>query len=201
LVAPLGVALLGLDQGGVDVEGVGGHRIPAEQAGGEGVPDLAEADQPSLTRLGIAHPPEPVAHRVRVGEDVVVEQREEGLFAFQLPEVFEGAATRLEQQDERVDEHRGRVAPVAPGAGQMLVGQDPQPEPVVVLGQERQAAMRGQRFVRPFELEGQHRLSYHRLTLWVKEAVIAHPLYIRSQSGPQGFSFILIAVLGWLFPL
>jgi hypothetical protein len=28
----------------------------------------------------------------------------------------------LEQQDERVDEHRGRVAPVAPGAGEMLLG-------------------------------------------------------------------------------
>jgi hypothetical protein len=73
----------------------------------------------------------------------------------------------------------------------MLVGQDPQPEPVVVLGQECQAAMRGQRFVRPFELEGQHRLSYHRLTLWVKGTVIAHPLYIRSQSGPQGFHSFL----------
>jgi hypothetical protein len=56
--------------------------------------------------------------------------------------------------------------------------------------------MGGQRLVCSFELEGQHRLSYHGLTLRVKGTVIAHPLYICSQSGPQGFSFIPIAVLG-----
>jgi len=33
--------------------------------------------------------------------------------------------------------------------------------------------------------------------LWVKGNVLRTPLYIRSQSGPQGFSFIPIAVLGF----
>lgn len=136
LVAPLGLALLRVDQGGVDVEGVLGHSIPAEQAGSEGVPDLAETDQPSLTHLGIAHPPEPVAHRVRIGEDVVVEQREERRFAFQRPEVFERSPAGLEHQDECVNEHRRRIAPVAPGTGEMLLSQSSQPEPVVVLGHE-----------------------------------------------------------------
>lgn len=85
---------------------------------------------------------------------------------------------------------------MAAGAGQVLVGQGPQPEPVVVLGQQGQAAMGRPSLVDPFELEGPYRLSYHHLTLWVKGLVVAHPLYIRSQSGPQGFSFIAIAGLG-----
>jgi hypothetical protein len=51
--------------------------------------------------------------------------------------------------------------------------------------------MGGQRLVCSLELEGQHCLSYYGLTLWVKGNVIAHPLYIRSQSGPQGFHSFL----------
>jgi hypothetical protein len=66
----------------------------------------------------------------------VVEQREQGLFAHQRPEVFERASAGLQQQDERVDEDRGRVAPVAPGAGEMVVSQNSQAEPMVVLGEQ-----------------------------------------------------------------
>jgi len=79
---------------------------------------------------------------------------------------------------------------------QQVINERPQTEAVSKLSQQGQAPMGGQGFVGPIELEGQHRLLYHGLTLWVKGNVVAHPLYIRSQSGPQGFSFIPIAVLG-----
>ncbi len=59
LGAPLGVTLLGLDQGRVHVEGVRLHAIPPEEAGREGVPHPAEPRQPCLARLRIAHPAEP----------------------------------------------------------------------------------------------------------------------------------------------
>jgi hypothetical protein len=126
LVAPLGVALLGLDQGRVHVQGVRGHPVPPQEAGRERVPPLAEPLQAGLPGRGVAHPAEPVPHRVGIRERVVAEQRQERIFARQRPEVFQGPPAGLEQQDARLDEacpepsrrDRGGGASVAPGARQ-----------------------------------------------------------------------------------
>jgi hypothetical protein len=119
----------------VHVEGVLGHPIPAEQAGGEGIPDPPEADQPGLTRLRIAHAPQPVAHGIGIGARLMAEQRQEGFFTLQLSEIFEGPAAGLEQQDDRLDEDRGGVASVAARLRQVPIGQRPQAEGMGVLRQ------------------------------------------------------------------
>jgi len=52
------------------------------------------------------------------------------------------------------------------------------------LGDQRQPAMRRQRVHRLFQLESEHRLSSHHLTLSVKGLVVAHhsvyPLFMRA---------------------
>ncbi len=108
LGAPLRVALLGLDEGGVYVEGVRLDVIPPQEAGAEGVPHLAEPLQPGLARLRIAHPAEPVPHRVGIRERVLAEQREEGLLTLEVPQVLQGPPAGVEQQDDRLDDDRGR---------------------------------------------------------------------------------------------
>lgn len=91
----------------------------------------------------------------------MVKQRQQRGFAFQLPEVFEGAAPRLQEQDEGIDKHGRGVAPWASGTGQLLISQGPQPQTVVILGQQGQTSVGGQGLVAPLQLEREHRLSYH----------------------------------------
>jgi hypothetical protein len=59
------------------------------------------------------------------------------------------------------------------------------------LREQGEAPMGHQGVVRSFELEGQHRLSCHGLTLWVNRNVIAHPLYIRSQAAHKVVALFL----------
>ncbi len=82
MVAPLGLPLLSLDQRRVDVEGVGGDPIAAEEAGGQDIPHLAEPLQAGLAGGGVTHASQPVAHGIGLGERRVVEQRQPRGFAF-----------------------------------------------------------------------------------------------------------------------
>jgi hypothetical protein len=120
---------LGLDEGGVHLQGVGGDSIAAEGAGGEGVAHLPG--------LGVAHPAEPVPHGI--GERVVAEQREEGVFALQLPQVLQGPSAGLQQQDDRLDEDLGRIAPVTSRLREPAIEERPQTETVGELREQGEA--------------------------------------------------------------
>lgn len=63
-------------------------------------------------------------HRtVAIGQGLLAEDHHPRGFAGELAQVFQTLPARLEQQDEGAHDHRGRVAPVAPGAGQVRISQ------------------------------------------------------------------------------
>lgn len=83
-----------------------------------------------------------------------------------------------------------------PATAQMLISQGPQPQPVVILGQQGQTPMGRHRFVGPFELEGQHCLVSWALPCGLKGLWLLTPFISASRAAYKVFTLIPISVLG-----
>ena len=56
-------------QRGIRIQGVGLVSIVPQESRRQGVPHLTQADQSGVPGLRIAHPSQPIAHGIRIGDD------------------------------------------------------------------------------------------------------------------------------------
>jgi hypothetical protein len=73
----------------------------------------------------------------------------------QYTQILQCPSAASEHQDQRQDMNRRAVARRAAGRRQFTVDQVANPETVQIFAEQRQPALRGQRFVRPRQLERQ----------------------------------------------
>ena len=72
----------------------------------------------------------------------------------QLAQILQAPPSGLEHQDQPIHKHRRGIAPIAPRTRQISIRQPAEAEPMVELGQQRQAPMGREGLVCPFQLEG-----------------------------------------------
>ena len=144
----------------------------------QAIPPLPQPDEPGLPRLRLAHPPQPIAQRIGIGTHGSLHQPQPR-FTSSLPQIFQAPPSGLEHQDQPIHKHRRGRAPMAPRTRQIPIRQPADAQSMIELGQQGQAPMSRQCLVRPFQLEGQHSLTYHCLTLSVHGCVWRRIRYIR----------------------
>jgi hypothetical protein len=105
-----------------------------------------------LPGLRIAHPSQPIAERIGIGERRSVQEPHQPHFTSQRPEILEAAAPRLEQEDQPIDKDGGGLAPIAPRTRYVPIHEGAQPQAMVELRQQGQTPMGRQNLLRSFQL-------------------------------------------------
>ena len=186
LVAPGCVPLLAGNPRRLHVQRIGLVPITAPQPCRQAIPHRPQPDEPGGPRRRIAHPPPPIAPRIGIGTHGSVQPPPQPRVTSYRPQIFQAPSSSLAHQDPSIPTHCRGIAPMAPRTRQIAIRQPADAQSMIALGQQGQAPMSRQGLVRPFQLEGPHRVSYPHRTLSVTGCVWRYTCSIRAQRGRPG---------------
>jgi hypothetical protein len=137
-----------LDQARIRIQRVGGVSLTSQEPRRQRIPHPSQADRPRLSGLRIAHPSQPIAQGIRIGEDRQVQQPQQSSLPSQLPQILQASASSLEHQNQPVHKHRGGIAPMTARPRHVSIHEGAQTQAVIELRQQRQPG-RGQSWIPP----------------------------------------------------
>jgi hypothetical protein len=110
---------------------------------------------------------QPIAGRVAARHLLQLKKMTQPFVTAQNTQILQCLSAASEHQDERQDMSRRAIARRAAGRRQFMIHQAANAESVQKFAKQRQPALGGQRFVRPSQIERQHRLRRPHCTLQV----------------------------------
>ena len=166
LVGVMGLVLFRDDLRCVDIERVVDAFVAQQQTPKDAAVYVLQPDQ--ATALFRADATQPITGRVAARHFIQLRKKSAQPFVTaQYTQILQCPSAASEHQDQRQDMKRRAVARRAAGRRQFTVDQAANPETVQIFAEQRQPALRGQRFLRPRQLERQHRLRRPHRTLQV----------------------------------